>query len=66
MAAAGEVLGPLGHEAGEGAGVFVVAGHLDGGFGALVAELGGFGCRIAGGLFGFGCGGDGAGVVEEL
>ncbi len=64
VAAAGEGAGPLGGEAGEGAGVLVVTGHLDGGFGAAVAELGGF--AVAGGLLGFGCGLGGAGVVEEL
>ncbi len=65
VAGAGKILRPLGHEAGEGARVLVVARHLDGGFGALVAEGGGF-LRVAGGLFGLGCGGYGAGVVEEL
>ena len=39
---------------------------LDGGFGTLMAKLGGFAVTVARGLFGFGCGGYGAGIVEEL
>ena len=68
-AATGKLHGPLGNHVGEGAGVFVVAGHFDGGFGALVAELGGFriaGFGGAGGLLVLGGGLDGAGVVEEF
>ena len=70
MAAAGKVLRPLGQAAGEGAGVFVEAGHLDGRLGALALELGGAGVGLgvagAGGLLGCGCGLDGAGVIKQF
>ena len=61
--------GPIGEQAGEAAGVFIVARHLDRCHGALALQIGGFACgdfKRLGGLLLDGSGTRGAGVVEQL